>query len=370
MLLSKLFSSEQPVHQFRRHGDSPYNEVSSGDNAPAIDPHQQHTTSPRWAHPGTSLLSATQQPAVMLVMTAGNANASCMWNTHVIRASLWLAVACIVAGLVSVCHGKKAAVEFAAACVLECSLSIDNVFVFMLIFKHFRVAESGQETVLKWGVAGAVILRGAMMFLGMALVEKFHLIYYVLAVTILWSAAKLLLVNDDDDDDDIADNPIVKWAKLLIPCTAEYHGNRFFIFNNDGSLLATPLLLVAISIELSDAVFALDSVPAVLGLSKSTVVMYLSNILAVMGLRTLFFAVNGAMENMRYLQQALGLELGFVGVKMILSELFGFEVPVLCTLAVVVGIPLVGVLLSRLFPESEEEMRTNESSADFGDASV
>ncbi len=305
-------------------------------------------------------------------MAAGNANALRMWSPHVVRASLWLSVACLAAGLVSLCHGRKVAVEFAAACVLECSLSIDNVFVFMLIFKHFRVAESGQETVLKWGVAGAVVLRGAMMFLGTALVEKVHLIYYVLAATILWSAVKLLIVSDDDDDDDdIAESSIIQWTKVLIPCTVEYHENRFFIFNEDGSLLATPLLLVAISIELSDAVFALDSVPAVLGLSKSTVVMYLSNILAVMGLRTLFFAVNGAMKDMRFLQQALGFELGFVGVKMILSKLLRFEVPVLCTLAVVVGIPLIGVLLSKLLPVSEEEeANTNENNANLGDACV
>lgn len=281
-------------------------------------------------------------------------------NPHVFQTACWIGIACLAAVGVYLHHGSKGAVEFITAYIVEYSLSIDNLFVFMVIFQYFRVSDAAQETALNWGVVGAMVLRGAMILLGKALVDKFHFVTVFFAGVLLYSSAKLLF-TDDDDDEDLENNGIVKFAKRLFPCTDKYHGDRFFVVDADGRALATPLLVVLITVELSDVVFALDSVPAVLGLSKSTLVIYSSNILAVMGLRSLFFVVSDAIKDLRFLQQALALVLGFIGVKMIMASLLQIEIPVLLSLGLVVGTLFVGVLLSVLFPAPESESDEEEA---------
>ncbi len=294
------------------------------------------------------------RPSMSDVMTARYAKTFGNINPHVLQTICWLGVACLAAVGVYLYHGSKGAIEFITAYIVEYSLSIDNLFVFMVIFQYFRVSDAAQETALNWGVVGAMVLRGAMILLGKALVDKFHFVTVFFAGVLLYSSGKLLL-TDEDDDEDLENNGIVKFAKRLFPCTDEYHGDRFFVMDADGRALATPLLVVLITVELSDVVFALDSVPAVLGLSKSTLVIYASNILAVMGLRSLFFVVSDAIKDLRFLQQALALVLGFIGVKMIMASLLKIEIPVLLSLGLVVGTLFVGVLLSVLFPAPESE---------------
>ena len=275
-------------------------------------------------------------------------------NRHILWLLFWFSVACFGAGAVWLIYGREVAAEFIAAYILEYMLSIDNIFVFMLAFKYFDVVETAQEFALKWGILGAVVLRGLMISLGSELVGSFHFLFVPLAVILLISVAKQLLASGDDDDDDnsLEDNRIVQWAKCVFCQTVEYHGNRLFIVSNDGCCLATPLLLVIVVVELLDVVFALDSVPAVLGLSKRTLVIYSSSILAVMGLRSLFFVVRQSMKGIRFLNQTMGFELAFVGIKM-LADLLHIEVPVFLSLGMVAGIALAGIMLSVLFPIPE-----------------
>ena len=199
-----------------------------------------------------------------------------------------------------------------------------------------------------------------MILLGKALIDRFQFISLFFALILIYSSFKLLF-TDEDDDEDLENNSIVKFSKKCLPVSNSYDGDKFFVLDeSSGNYSATPLILVLAVIELSDVVFALDSVPAVLGLSNDTLVIYSSNILAVMGLRSLFFVVSDAIKDLRFLQQALAIVLGFIGVKMIAAVLFKVQVPVLVSLGIVCGTLTFGVLLSILFPKRSEDSEDEE----------
>lgn len=278
-------------------------------------------------------------------------------NPHLVRTVLWIFLAGLTACAVGLYHGRDRALEFITAYIVEYSLSVDNLFVFLLIFGYFRVPRDAQETALNWGIIGACVLRGLMIVLGKALVERFEWISIFFAALLIYSAYKLLF-EDDGDDEDLENNRIVRFAKRLLPVTEHYDGVRFFV-HEQGQLFATPLFVVLVSIELSDVVFALDSVPAVLGISKDGMVVYASNIMAVMGLRSLFFVISDAITNLRFLQQSLAIVLGFIGVKMVVGVI-GFHLPTLLSLGVVTGTLSGGVLLSVLFPNAEKQEGSDE----------
>jgi len=278
-------------------------------------------------------------------------------NHHLIQTALWILVASVAAVGIYFKQGPARAVEFVTAYIVEYSLSIDNLFVFMVIFKYFKVDNEAQETALNWGVIGAMVLRGLMILLGKVLVDRFHWVTVFFALILLYSSIKLLF-TDDDDDEDLDNNTIVKYTRKWLPVHDKYHGDRFFVADPNGpngKMLATPLLLVLIVVEFSDVVFALDSVPAVLGLSNDTLVIYSSNILAVMGLRALFFVVSDAIQDLRFLQQALAIVLGFIGLKMIAAAVLHITIPVLISLGVVCGTLAFGILISVMFPKPEED---------------
>lgn len=211
---------------------------------------------------------------------------------------------------------------------------------------------SSQTRVLNYGILGAVLMRGVMIVAGEALTKKFKAVTVAFAALLLFSAGKLIF-TDDEEADDLENNQIVKFSKSLMNFSDRYDGENFFTSIN-GARIATPMLLVLLCIEFSDVVFALDSVPAVLGISDDTLVIYLSNILAIAGLRNLFFVLSDAIGDLRFLQQSLAIVLAFVGGKM-LAGVAGVEVGIVQSLSVIVGTLGTGVGLSLAFPGEDKE---------------
>ena len=220
--------------------------------------------------------------------------------------------------------GEPAAVEFATGYLVEQSLSIDNLFVFIMLFEYFKVPLQYQNRVLTWGIIGAIIMRGIMIVVGVAAIERFKAISLIFAAILVVSAFKLLKDSGDDGEEDLSKNFILKMSKFIIKSSPNYDGDRFFTREN-GVNLATPLLMCLVCIEISDVVFAIDSIPAVLGVSHDPFVVYTSNIFAIMGLRSLYTIVSKAMKHMSYLKPAVAIVLGFVGSKMVL-EYFSYKI--------------------------------------------
>lgn len=279
-------------------------------------------------------------------------------RVHAAKTAFWVAVATVVAVVFGVSEGRQRGLEFVTGYIVEYSLSVDNLFVFLLIFRYFKVPREAQETVLFWGILGAMMLRGVMIVAGKALVRRFEWVAVGFALMLIYSAGKLLM-EEEDEDGDLESNRMIRFAKSVFPVVDRYVAHRFFIIE-DGRLVATPLMVVLIAIELSDVVFALDSVPAVLGISKDTLVIYSSNILAIMGLRSLFFVLASSIGNIRFLKHSLSIVLGFIGVKMIIGCL-GYEIGVAFSLGIVILALGGGVALSFLWPGPQSR---NSSAAD------
>ncbi|KAL1545886.1 thylakoid membrane protein TERC, chloroplastic-like [Salvia divinorum] len=246
--------------------------------------------------------------------------------------------------------GVGKASEFFAGYLLEQSLSVDNLFVFVLIFKYFRVPINYQNRVLSYGIAGAVIFRLSLILLGTATLQRFEAVNLFLAAILLYSSFKLF--SDEDEDSDLSDNFIVKTCKKFIPVTSDYDENRFFTIQ-DGIWKATPLLLTVAVIELSDIAFAVDSIPAVFGVTRDPFIVFSSNFFAILGLRSYYTLISEGMADLEYLQPAIGVVLGFIGCKMIL-EFFGLHVSTEVSLGLVATSLMSGVLLS-LLKKSDSE---------------
>jgi len=260
-----------------------------------------------------------------------------------ITATVWSIVVTIVFGLGVVWpwKGSGATVDFATAFLVEKSLSVDNLFVFLMIFEYFKVPEAHTQRVLKWGILTALLLRGVMIGLGVAVVTRFRPVLLLFALILLVSSYKML---QPEEDSDLADNPVMKIARRFVKATDNYDGDRFFT-RERGVRRATPMLVVLVCIELSDVVFAVDSIPAVVGISQDPFVVYTSNCFALLALRSLYTLLAKSVQQLHYLRHAVALILGFVGVKMTL-EFFHFEVGSVISLAVIVGLLLGGTLLS------------------------
>ena len=240
--------------------------------------------------------------------------------------------------------GKTKALEFLAGYLIEYSLSVDNIFVFILIFSYFAVPEKYQHKVLFWGIIGALVMRGIFIFAGVALINRFHWIVLVFGGFLLITGIKMMAHKDVQVDP--SKNPVVRFARRFLPVTDKTNEGRFFIRINS-KLYMTPLFLVLLIIESTDLLFAVDSIPAVLAVSHERFIVYTSNIFAILGLRSLYFAVSGIMGYFRYLKTGLAFILTFVGFKMIAS-FFHFEIPILISLAVIVSILVISILASIL----------------------
>lgn len=236
--------------------------------------------------------------------------------------------------------GQEASLQFLTGYLIELSLSIDNVFVIMMIFEFMRVPAALQHRVLFWGILGAILLRALMILLGAALIAKFDWITYVLGAILIVSAGRMLAISSETDPTDIL---AVRLAQRLIPVSPQFDGAHFFT-RVDGRLLATPMFLTLVMVEWADVVFAVDSVPAIFAVTRDPFLVFTSNVFAILGLRTLFFVISGLVREMTYLKFSLVFILTFVGIKMILGH--HMDIPSWVSLVVVTVSIAVGVMAS------------------------
>lgn len=256
--------------------------------------------------------------------------------------AFWSSLALAFNGLVYYWFGPQKAFEFLTGYVIEWSLSVDNLFVFIVIFNYFNVPKQYQHRVLFWGILGALILRGTFIVVGVALFQKFEWMVYIFGGILVFTGFKMFF-GGEEDDPKLDNNIFVRLCKKVFPVTEEYHGKNFFI-KHGRKWLATPLFIVLVVVDFTDLVFAVDSIPAVLSISSDPFIVYTSNVFAILGLRALFFALSGMMDLFKYLKYGLAVILTFVGVKMIISHYV--HIPVEWALFVVVIILAISIMLS------------------------
>jgi tellurite resistance protein TerC len=261
---------------------------------------------------------------------------------------MYVALAAGFAVLLYFWQGPQSALEFGTGYILELSLSIDNLFVFLLVFNYFAVPEQHQHRVLFWGVVGALIMRGVFIGAGVGLIHRFHWILYIFGTLLIYSGVQVSLTGGHKIDP--AANPLVKALRYFVPVTKDYQGGKFMVRNRqEGSrLYATPLLVVLLVIETTDVLFAVDSIPAVLAVTLNAFIVFTSNVFAILGLRSMYFAVSGLMKVFRFLHYGLAAVLVLVGIKMLAAKYFGISTSV--TLGVVAGIVLISIAASVVFP--------------------
>ncbi|KAK7355691.1 hypothetical protein VNO80_14951 [Phaseolus coccineus] len=264
------------------------------------------------------------------------------YNSSIRAVALWVCTAVAFGVGLGFKEGFDKASEFFAGYILEQSLSVDNLFVFVLIFNYFKVPVAYQSRVLSYGIAGAVVFRLTLILIGTATIQRFEAVNLLFAAILLYSSFKLFA--SEEDESDLSDNFVVKACQKFIPVTTYYDGDRF-ITNLGGVWKATPLLLTVAVIELSDIVFAVDSIPAVFGVTRDPFVVFTSNLFAILGLRSLYLIISEGMSELKYLQPSIAVVLGFIGVKMIL-DYFGFHVSTETSLGFVASSLTIGVVLS------------------------
>ena len=271
-----------------------------------------------------------------------------MWST------VWVSLAASFAGGLWMLDGHQTAIEFAAGYVVEQALSVDNLFVFLLLFSYFKVPEALQHRVLFWGIIGALVLRAIVISAGALLLARYHWILYLFGAFLVFTGIKMLL-QDDDDAIEPERNPVLKLVRRLVPVTNHFEGDRFFTRAAWGPdrivrTVATPLFVVLVLVETTDLLFAVDSIPAVFGVTRDPFVVYTSNIFAILGLRSLYFLLAAVVHRFWLLKPALSLVLMFVGAKMLASAFY--HIPTALSLGVIITILAGAVLLSLRFPRA------------------
>ena len=284
---------------------------------------------------------------VMLVLDLGVFNR----RAHTIKfrealgwSAMWITLALGFGVLVYFWHGRTASLEFATGYLIELSLSVDNLFVFLVIFRYFRVPDNLQHRVLFWGILGALITRGFFIIAGVGLIRRFHWIVYVFGALLVYSGIKLIRQGDEEIHPER--NPMLRLFRRWIPVTEDYVGEKFWV--RRPGLYATPLVIVLLVVETTDILFAVDSIPAVLAITLNAFIVYTSNVFAIMGLRSMYFAVAGMMDLFEYLHYGLSAVLILIGAKMLTSHFYA--VPTHVALGVVASVLLVSVVASLAFP--------------------
>ena len=322
---------------------------------------------PLWAWAGFGIFIL-----LMLALDLGVLNRKAHAVTYreaTIWSVVWVTLALIFAGLVFWKTNRQTGLEFLTGYVIELSLSVDNLFVFLLIFSYFKVPSKYQHRVLFWGVLGALVMRMTMIAIGATLVERFHWILYIFGAFLIYTGFKML--RQDEAQANPEDNPIVRFVTKLIPITRHYEGEKFFTVQN-GRKMGTLLLLVLVIVEVSDLVFAVDSIPAIFGITTNPFIVYTSNVFAILGLRSLYFLLAGVVEKFHYLKVGLAIVLMFVGVKMLsegyIHDRFGVgkETVILVSLGFVFVILISSVILSLLRPVPPEQQLEVELPPGFG----
>lgn len=261
--------------------------------------------------------------------------------------ALWVVLAGVFAAMLLFWQGHQVMLEFVTGYVLELSLSVDNLFIFLVIFRFFAVPEEQQHGVLFWGIVGALVLRGTFIFAGVGLIHRFHWVVYVFGVLLIVSGINFFRGKHQLDP---KKNPVVKVLRRWLPMTDSYQRGRFFVrgWKGNPGLYATPLLMVLAIIETTDLLFAVDSIPAVLAVTLNAFVVYTSNVFAIIGLRSMYFAVAELIKVFRFLNFGLATVLILVGTKMMISS--RYHVPTSAMLSVVAGVLLISIVASVAFP--------------------
>lgn len=264
---------------------------------------------------------------------------------------VWVSMALIFNAGLWYFMGPEPALKFLTGYLIEKSLSMDNVFVFLLIFTYFRVPDEYQHKVLFWGILGALVFRAIFIFTGVALISRFHWIIYVFGAFLIYTGVKMMFEKDKQIHP--KKNPFLLLFGRFIPITKEYHGNRFFV-RRRGHLMATPLFVVLIVIETTDIVFAVDSIPAIMAITLDPFIIYSANAFAILGLRALYFALAGVMRIFHYLHYGLSVILIFIGFKMVLDDLV--TIPIVVVLGVIVSLIGGSVIASLIWPKKDPEL--------------
>jgi tellurite resistance protein TerC len=264
-------------------------------------------------------------------------------RTALLSSFAWIVVSMIAGALIWLGLGRDSGLQFLTGYLVEYSLSADNIFIFVLIFDYFQVSQANQPRMLSWGVFGAMVLRGVMIGAGALLLAHFHWILYIFGVFLLVTGCRMLFHQDTQMD--IAANPVLRFCRRTLPMTQRDQGSKFAAWE-DGALRFTPLALVVIVVEAVDLIFAVDSIPAVFAITQDPFVVYTSNVCAILGLRSLYFLLAGAVPHLRYLKTGLAVILAFIGVKMLAA--YWYTLPNEWSLGIVVGILAVAVVASRV----------------------
>lgn len=261
--------------------------------------------------------------------------------------ALWVALAAAFAVFVFAQRGHQAALEFTTGYLVELALSVDNLFVFLLIFRYFQVPSQSQRSVLFWGILGALVMRGVFIAAGVALIQRFHVLIYIFGAFLVFIGARLL--REEQKEIEPEKNFALRLVRRILPVTNEFHGEKFFLRRN--GLWATPLLITLVVVETTDVIFATDSIPAILAITRDGFIVYTSNVFAILGLRAMYFALAKLMDAFHYLHYGLAVVLMFIGAKMLASGYY--EIPTLWALAVVVSVLGLAVGASLLFPKKK-----------------
>lgn len=261
-----------------------------------------------------------------------------------VQTAFWVSLAVAFGIWIYVDRGSRDSLAFFTGYLIEESLSVDNLFVFILIFSFFKIPQDLQHRVLFWGIFGALIFRALFILVGIELIHHFHFLLYAMGAFVIIAGIRIFFQKEEDETN-LEETFLFKTLKKIIPTTNEFHGERFFILEK-GKRLATPLFLALILIEVSDVVFALDSIPAVLSISQDPFIVYTSNIFAILGLRALYFALAGVMQLFHYLKFGLAIILIFIGTKIIMAEFY--EIDIIWALLIVAAVLFGSILLSIL----------------------
>lgn len=264
---------------------------------------------------------------------------------------VWMALAMAFNAGVYFMMGKNPAMEFLTGYLIEYSLSVDNIFVFIMLFSYFAIEPLYRHRVLFWGIIGALVFRATLIGVGAALISRFHWVMYIFGIFLLFTAAKMAFSKEDGEPDPDR-NPVVNLFKKFFPVTEKFDGERFFTHvAGSTKKVATPLFVCLLVIETTDIMFALDSIPAIFAVTTDTFIVFTSNVFAIMGLRSLYFLLDGIMGLFRFLKYGLTVILGFIGLKMLVSEFVHITTPV--SLGVVIGVLAVSILLSLVIPDPD-----------------
>lgn len=264
------------------------------------------------------------------------------------RSAIWISLAFLFCLGIYWVQGSDPALKFLTGYIVEQSLSVDNLFVLHSIFTYFAVEKKYLHQVLFWGILGAIVLRAIFIFAGVILINAFHWIIYVFGILLIIAGIKLAFGQDEEIHPER--NPVLRLFRRFVPITKEFHGKHFFV-KLEGVYWATPLFVVLLMVETTDVVFAIDSVPAILAITTDPFIVYTSNVFAILGLRSLYFALDRMVDIFHYLHYGLAFILVFIGFKMLLVDII--HIPILIALGVIVGVLSLSIITSLLFPQQE-----------------